>query len=70
MEERVVDPNEQTADNEDGLSLRPVRLVEYIGQAEAKEMLDVYIRAALKRNEALDHVLLLSLIHISEPTRH
>lgn len=58
MEERVVDPNEHLTDNEDGLSLRPVRLSEYIGQAESKEMLDVYIRAALKRNEALDHVLL------------
>lgn len=58
MEERVVDPNEHLTDNDDGLSLRPVRLSEYIGQAESKEMLDVYIRAALKRNEALDHVLL------------
>ena len=32
-------------------------LKEYIGQEEAKEMLDVYIKAALKRNEALDHCL-------------
>lgn len=58
MDERVVDPNEQALDDEDGLSLRPSKLNEYIGQAEAKEMLDVYIKAALKRNEALDHVLL------------
>lgn len=57
MEQRVVDPNEQITDSEE-LSLRPLKLKEYIGQKEAKEMLDVYIQAALKRNEALDHVLL------------
>ena len=57
MGNRVVDPNEQLIDNEE-LSLRPVKLSEYIGQTESKEMLEVYIKAALKRNEALDHVLL------------
>src|SRR5213083_1056420 len=40
------------------LSLRPSRLTEYIGQKKAKENLRVYITAALKRKEALDHVLL------------
>ena len=57
MEERIVDPNEHTSD-EDSLSLRPQKLNEYIGQQTAKEMLDIYVKAALKRNEALDHVLL------------
>ena len=56
-EERIVDPVEQNTDD-DLLSLRPSKLTEYVGQDEAKEMLDVYIKAALKRNEALDHVLL------------
>ena len=56
-DERIVDPEEQNSDD-DGLSLRPSKLTEYVGQDEAKEMLDVYIKAALKRNEALDHVLL------------
>jgi Holliday junction DNA helicase RuvB len=40
------------------LSLRPTRLTEYIGQSKAKENLRVYIAAARKRREALDHVLL------------
>src|SRR5437868_1322356 len=40
------------------LSLRPNRLAEYIGQAKAKENLRIYIAAARKRREALDHVLL------------
>ncbi len=57
-EKRVVDPNEQKEDESEELSLRPQKLTEYIGQKEAKEMLDVYIKAALKRNEALDHTLL------------
>src|SRR5438876_6642449 len=40
------------------LSLRPTHLTEYIGQTKAKENLRVYIAAARKRREALDHVLL------------
>lgn len=39
-------------------SLRPKLLSEYIGQTEVKEMMDIFIRAAKTRNEALDHVLL------------
>jgi holliday junction DNA helicase RuvB len=39
-------------------SLRPQTLDQYIGQKDIKEMLSVYIQAALKRKEALDHILL------------
>ena len=39
-------------------NLRPQYLSEYIGQEKAKEILKVYIEAAKKRKEALDHVLL------------
>ena len=56
-DERIVDPKEHITDEQSELSLRPQMLREYIGQEEAKEMLDVYIKAALKRNEALDHCL-------------
>src|SRR5205823_6798585 len=45
-------------DRQYDLSLRPTKLDEYIGQTKAKENLRVYIKAALKRREALDHVLL------------
>jgi Holliday junction DNA helicase RuvB len=38
-------------------SLRPSRLDEFVGQEMVKEALDVYIRAALGRDEALDHAL-------------
>src|SRR3982750_3066113 len=40
------------------LSLRPTRLAEYIGQRRATDNLRIFINAALKRGEALDHVLL------------
>ena len=39
-------------------SLRPKRLVDYVGQLQIKEMLKVFISSALKREETLDHVLL------------
>ena len=39
-------------------SIRPSRIDEYIGQSEVKENMKVFINAAKKRNEVLDHVLL------------
>ena len=58
-EERLISP-ELTDLNEERLenSLRPKTLNEYIGQDKVKENMKVYIEAAKKRGEALDHVLL------------
>ncbi|HRK78351.1 MAG TPA: Holliday junction branch migration DNA helicase RuvB [Thiobacillus sp.] len=39
-------------------ALRPRTLAEYVGQAKAREQLEIFIHAARKRSEALDHVLL------------
>ncbi len=39
-------------------ALRPKMLEEYVGQAKAREQLEIFIGAARKRSEALDHVLL------------
>ena len=39
-------------------SLRPTRLDDFIGQAQAKANLAVFVQAARARGEALDHVLL------------
>jgi len=58
---RAADALQPTPTDEDrqfDLSLRPSRLAEYIGQTKAKENLRIYITAARKRHEALDHVLL------------
>ena len=57
LEGRIVTAEEQMRD-EWQYSLRPKRLREYIGQDRAKENLTVYVKAALNRKEALDHVLL------------
>ncbi|MDF2985320.1 MAG: Holliday junction helicase, RuvB subunit [Eubacterium sp.] len=56
-EERLID-SETRADDFDEVSLRPKRLEEYVGQSKAKNNLTVFIEAAKKRKEALDHVLL------------
>lgn len=51
--------NEATAyDQQFELSLRPQRLSQYIGQAQVKENLQIFIEAARRREECLDHVLL------------
>jgi Holliday junction DNA helicase RuvB len=47
-------PNEEALER----ALRPKRLDDYVGQAKAREQLDIFIGAARKRAEALDHVLL------------
>ena len=40
------------------LTVRPTKLADYIGQRQVKENLRVYMKAAVNRKEALDHVLL------------
>lgn len=58
MTERLVSPSTQLEDNDIEMGLRPRKLNEYIGQNKAKETLEIFIEAARKRGEALDHVLL------------
>lgn len=58
VDERIVSSDFQNEDVEQMLSLRPQHLNEYIGQNKIKNELTIYIQAALKREEALDHVLL------------
>ena len=54
---RIVSMGEQQMDDWQ-YSLRPRKLSEYIGQDKAKNNLDIFIKAALNRGDALDHVLL------------
>ncbi|MBQ1961955.1 MAG: Holliday junction branch migration DNA helicase RuvB [Clostridia bacterium] len=58
FENRIVSPEYSRADVDTELSLRPKTLDDYIGQEKAKDNLSIYIKAALKRHESLDHVLL------------
>jgi holliday junction DNA helicase RuvB len=48
---------ERRDDDAADASLRPQRLAEFVGQQQARANLGVFIEAARKRNEALDHVL-------------
>lgn len=57
-ENRIVTPNLSPEDSDIEFSLRPRRLTDYIGQEKAKENLSVYIEAARRRGDCLDHVLL------------
>lgn len=55
--ERLIS-REMAAEDRDEAGLRPTRWAEYFGQTKVKENLQVFIKAAQLRSEALDHVLL------------
>ncbi|MCL2034586.1 MAG: Holliday junction branch migration DNA helicase RuvB [Oscillospiraceae bacterium] len=58
FENRIVAPENTFEDSEAEVSLRPKTMGEYIGQPKAKENLGVFIEAARRRGDSLDHVLL------------
>jgi Holliday junction DNA helicase RuvB len=51
-------PSVRPIEDEFERSLRPPRLEDFVGQEELKDQLELFITAAQKREEALDHVLL------------
>lgn len=57
-DDRIIEPEFRAEDADIEYSLRPKYLNEYIGQDKVKENLKIYIEAAKKRKESLDHVLL------------
>lgn len=56
--ERVITAQKLSQDEALERALRPKQLDEYIGQEKARGQLQIFIEAARKRSEALDHVLL------------
>ena len=58
FENRIMNTSYSAADSDVEYSLRPKTLDEYVGQEKVKENLKVYIEAAKKRGDPLDHVLL------------
>lgn len=58
MEKRIITTSEAEYDSDIEVSLRPDTLDSYIGQDKVKNNLKVFIEAAKKRKEPLDHVLL------------
>jgi Holliday junction DNA helicase RuvB len=57
-EDRVVTPQDTHEDLEVEASLRPRTLNEYIGQPAMREKLTIFLEAARRRGEALDHMLI------------
>lgn len=58
FENRIVSPEFTSVEDDTEITLRPKTLSEYIGQEKVKDNLSIYIEAAKKRKETLDHVLL------------
>jgi len=58
FQNRIMSSSYSEEDSVTEVSLRPTILEEYVGQVKAKENLKIYIEAAKKRGDVLDHVLL------------
>ncbi len=58
MGERVLSPTTSGEDERYDRLFRPTSLKEYVGQTQHKQNLEVFVEAARRRNEALDHLLL------------
>lgn len=57
MAQRIIETSLTEEDQKIEGTLRPQKMDDYIGQSKAKETLKIYIEAAKRRNDPLDHVL-------------
>ncbi len=57
-EKRLIDAQVKNEEEAHERALRPRLLAEYIGQPQVNEQMEIFIRAAIGRSEALDHVLI------------
>ncbi len=58
MTDRLTSASANREDDIVEATIRPQRLAEYLGQPVVREQLGIYIEAARRRGEALDHVLI------------
>jgi len=58
MEERFISPQSTNDEERIDRAIRPVTLDDYIGQPVVREQMDLFVSAARKRSEALDHTLI------------
>jgi Holliday junction DNA helicase RuvB len=56
--DRIVNPIDTPSDKAMDISLRPKTMAEYIGQEAMREKMSIFLEAARRRQEALDHVLI------------
>jgi Holliday junction DNA helicase RuvB len=57
MTTEITTPRQLDGEGVSEAALRPQRMVEFVGQEKVKESLSIYVEAALKRGEPLDHTL-------------
>lgn len=57
-EDRLIDAAAVDEEVSQDRALRPKLLRDYVGQEEVREQMDIFVSAAVKRGEALDHVLI------------
>jgi Holliday junction DNA helicase RuvB len=57
-EDRLIDPDAIAEELSLDRALRPKLLSDYVGQDEVREQMEIFVQAAIKRQEALDHVLI------------
>lgn len=55
--QNLIEPNDQPGEEKVEVNLRPQRLKEFIGQPELKKQLQIFIDAAKKRGEPMEHLL-------------
>ena len=55
---KIINPKKNQEEAKEEVSLRPQSFKDFIGQQEVLDNLKVYIKAAQKRSESLDHLLL------------
>lgn len=58
MQEKILSPERTEKEKISDLQIRPKTFDEFVGQAELKKQLQIFIKAAKERGEPLDHVLL------------
>jgi Holliday junction DNA helicase RuvB len=56
--DRIVQPVVATEEEAVDRAIRPKRLVDYVGQEQVKAQLEIFVKAAVMRGEALDHALI------------
>lgn len=57
-EERIISPESSHEENNFEATLRPAELADFVGQEDIKQNLDIFMQAAQKRGEPVEHVLL------------
>ena len=56
--DRLITAKSRTDEERQDRAIRPKRLVDYVGQVELRAQMEIFIQAAIARQEALDHVLI------------